>query len=149
MIDELSLGLAPKTVEALMAIVRTVNRDGTTVIIVEQSVNRALEPRRAGGVPRTGPGPLRRIHRELLTHDELLRPVFLAVPPRRWGLTCAGTVSVPRFVLIEGVITGPQLRAARPRARPHLPHLRVLNFAQGQLGVVAAVLMVKPTTTSG
>ena len=42
MIDELSLGLAPKTVEALMTIVRTVNRDGATVVIVEQSVNRAV-----------------------------------------------------------------------------------------------------------
>ncbi|HTT86689.1 MAG TPA: MFS transporter, partial [Acidimicrobiales bacterium] len=42
MIDELALGLAPITVEQLMAIVRRVNAEGATVILVEQSVNRAM-----------------------------------------------------------------------------------------------------------
>ncbi len=42
MIDELAFGLAPMTVERLMDIVRRVNADGATVILVEQSVNRAM-----------------------------------------------------------------------------------------------------------
>ncbi len=42
MIDELAFGLAPMTVERLMDIVRRVNAEGATVILVEQSVNRAM-----------------------------------------------------------------------------------------------------------
>src|SRR5581483_10390595 len=42
MIDELSLGLAPAVVEQLLDIVRQVNEEGATIILVEQSVNVAL-----------------------------------------------------------------------------------------------------------
>ena len=78
MIDELALGLAPKTVEHLMGIVRRVNAEGTTVILVEQSVNRAMSlAQRAFFIERgelrfDGPAA------QLLERDDLLRPVFLA-----------------------------------------------------------------------
>jgi ABC-type branched-subunit amino acid transport system ATPase component/predicted MFS family arabinose efflux permease len=78
MVDELALGLAPKTVDRLMEIVRDLNADGTTVILVEQSVNRAmlLAERSVflerGEVRFDGPTD------ELLGRDDLLRPVFLA-----------------------------------------------------------------------
>src|SRR3954451_21028875 len=39
MIDELSLGLAPTIVAQLLEVVREVHRRGTTIVIVEQSVN--------------------------------------------------------------------------------------------------------------
>ncbi|GIH02426.1 ABC transporter ATP-binding protein [Rhizocola hellebori] len=42
LIDELSLGLAPVVVGALVEMVRRLNRAGTTVVVVEQSVNVAL-----------------------------------------------------------------------------------------------------------
>src|SRR5262249_48939753 len=42
MIDELSLGLAPAIVEQLLPIVRDIAAQGTTIIVVEQSVNLAL-----------------------------------------------------------------------------------------------------------
>jgi branched-chain amino acid transport system ATP-binding protein len=42
MIDELSLGLAPAIVERLLDVVRAIHEAGTTVILVEQSVNIAL-----------------------------------------------------------------------------------------------------------
>ncbi|MDQ1569090.1 MAG: hypothetical protein QOF96_3970, partial [Actinomycetota bacterium] len=42
MIDELSLGLSPAVVGQLLEIVRTIHARGTTVIVVEQSVNVAL-----------------------------------------------------------------------------------------------------------
>ena len=41
-IDELSLGLAPKIVEQIFAILRDVNEDGTSVLLVEQFVHLAL-----------------------------------------------------------------------------------------------------------
>ena len=43
MIDELSLGLAPVIVEQLLAMVRKIAAGGVTIILVEQSVNVALE----------------------------------------------------------------------------------------------------------
>jgi branched-chain amino acid transport system ATP-binding protein len=42
MIDELSLGLSPAVVGQLLGIVREINREGATVVLVEQSVNVAL-----------------------------------------------------------------------------------------------------------
>src|SRR5205807_190938 len=42
LIDELSLGLAPKIVAELMQTVRLINRSGVAVVLVEQSVNFAL-----------------------------------------------------------------------------------------------------------
>jgi len=77
MIDELTLGLAPMTVERLMEIVRRVNATGTTVILVEQSLNRALGLAEhaffleRGAIQFDGPTA------ELMTRDDLLRPVFL------------------------------------------------------------------------
>ena len=63
LIDELALGLAPMVVDRLMEIVREVNAKGTSVVLVEQSVNRAMTLARARRLPRAGRGPLRRPHR--------------------------------------------------------------------------------------
>jgi ABC-type branched-subunit amino acid transport system ATPase component/sugar phosphate permease len=77
LIDELALGLAPMTVERLMAMVRKINQDGTTVILVEQSVNRAMTLAdrcfflERGEIRFDGPTA------ELMARDDLLRPVFL------------------------------------------------------------------------
>jgi ABC-type branched-subunit amino acid transport system ATPase component len=77
MIDELALGLAPMTVERLMAMVRRINDSGTTVILVEQSLNRALSLAERcffmerGEIRFDGPTA------ELMARDDLLRPVFL------------------------------------------------------------------------
>jgi branched-chain amino acid transport system ATP-binding protein len=77
MIDELSLGLAPITVERLMGMVRRINDSGTTVILVEQSLNRALSLAdrcffmERGEIRFEGPTT------ELMARDDLLRPVFL------------------------------------------------------------------------
>ncbi len=78
LVDELTLGLAPMTVDRLMAMVRRVNLAGTTVVLVEQSVNRAMNLAahafflERGEVRFDGPTA------ELLGRDDLLRPVFLS-----------------------------------------------------------------------
>lgn len=41
-IDELSLGLAPKIVDQLMAVLTTLNKDGLTILLVEQLASYAL-----------------------------------------------------------------------------------------------------------
>jgi ABC-type branched-subunit amino acid transport system ATPase component len=77
LIDELALGLAPMTVDLLMAMVRRINEEGTTVILVEQSLNRAVSLAQRcffierGEIRFDGPTA------ELLERDDLLRPVFL------------------------------------------------------------------------
>ncbi|HMC51937.1 MAG TPA: MFS transporter, partial [Acidimicrobiales bacterium] len=77
MIDELSLGLAPTVVGRLVEIVRAIHAKGTTILLVEQSVNTALMlAQRAvfmekGEVRFTGPTA------ELLDRDDILRSVFL------------------------------------------------------------------------
>jgi ABC-type branched-subunit amino acid transport system ATPase component/predicted MFS family arabinose efflux permease len=77
LIDELTLGLAPMVVESLLGIVREINASGTTVVLVEQSVNLALQlAERSFFLER---GELRFAGRtaELLARDDLLRPIFL------------------------------------------------------------------------
>jgi branched-chain amino acid transport system ATP-binding protein len=77
MIDELSLGLAPAVVAQLLDIVRAIHEAGTTVILVEQSVNVALTvAKRAvymekGEIRFTGPTA------ELLGREDILHSVFL------------------------------------------------------------------------
>ena len=77
MIDELSLGLAPVVVEELLEIVRRIHDEGTSVILVEQSVNVALTVAdralfmEKGEVRFSGPTA------ELLHRDDILRAVFL------------------------------------------------------------------------
>ncbi len=77
MIDELSLGLAPTVVESLLNIVKAIHDNGTTVILVEQSVNIALRlcDRAAfvekGEVVFSGPTS------ELLGREDIVRAVFL------------------------------------------------------------------------
>jgi ABC-type branched-subunit amino acid transport system ATPase component/MFS family permease len=78
LIDELSLGLAPVVVGQLLPIVERLARDGTAVVLVEQSVNVALTvAHRAyfmerGEIRFSGPTA------DLLARPDLLRSVFLA-----------------------------------------------------------------------
>ena len=80
MIDELSLGLAPAVIEQLVHTLHQIHQQGTTVIVVEQSVNVALTVcERAvflerGQVRFDGPT------RQLLERPDLLRAVFLKAP---------------------------------------------------------------------
>jgi ABC-type branched-subunit amino acid transport system ATPase component/sugar phosphate permease len=77
MIDELALGLAPKAVDRLIAIVREVNSQGTSVILVEQSVNRAMSLADRAVFIERGEVRFDGLTTELYQRDDLLRPVFL------------------------------------------------------------------------
>jgi branched-chain amino acid transport system ATP-binding protein len=54
MLDEPSLGLAPILIETIFNIVREINSQGTTVLLVEQNANKALEVSNRGYVLETG-----------------------------------------------------------------------------------------------
>jgi branched-chain amino acid transport system ATP-binding protein len=78
MIDELSLGLAPTVVAQLLEMVRLLKEQGTTIILVEQSVNVALTVAdrayfmEKGEIRFEGPAA------ELLERPDLLRSVFFS-----------------------------------------------------------------------
>jgi ABC-type branched-subunit amino acid transport system ATPase component len=78
MIDELSLGLAPVLVEALMETIGTLNADGLTVLLVEQDVQAALERATRGYVLETGQVVLDGTAEHLL-RDERVRQAYLGV----------------------------------------------------------------------
>ena len=77
MIDELSLGLAPVVVEHLLPLVREIRDDGTTVILVEQSVNLALTVADRAYFMEKGEIRFQGPTAELLERPDVLRSVFL------------------------------------------------------------------------
>jgi branched-chain amino acid transport system ATP-binding protein len=54
MLDEPSLGLAPLVVKLLFEIIKVLNRDGVTILLVEQNVHKTLEIADYGYVLKTG-----------------------------------------------------------------------------------------------
>ncbi len=54
MLDEPSMGLAPMFVERIFAIIKEINEQGTTILLVEQNANVALEVSQRGYVLETG-----------------------------------------------------------------------------------------------
>ena len=77
MIDELSLGLAPVIVEQLLGIVRAIRDQGTTLILVEQSVNVALTVAETAYFMEKGEIRFKGPTAELLERPDVLRSVFL------------------------------------------------------------------------
>jgi branched-chain amino acid transport system ATP-binding protein len=77
LIDELSLGLAPTIVALLLDVVRDLNDAGTTVVVVEQSVNVALSLAERAVFMEKGQIRFEGPTRELLDRPDILRSVFL------------------------------------------------------------------------
>jgi ABC-type branched-subunit amino acid transport system ATPase component len=77
LIDELSLGLAPVIVGQLLDMVRQINAAGTAVVLVEQSVNIALNLVEHAYFMEKGEIRFDGAAGDLLARDDLLRAVFL------------------------------------------------------------------------
>ena len=78
LIDELSLGLAPIVVQRLLEIVERLKAQGTTMVLVEQSVNVALSVADRAVFMERGQVKFEGPAQELLERDDLLRAVFLS-----------------------------------------------------------------------
>ena len=76
-IDELSLGLAPIVVEELLEVVRAINAAGTTVVLVEQSLNIASHLCTRAVFLEKGEVRFEGRPSELLERDDVARAVFL------------------------------------------------------------------------
>jgi ABC-type branched-subunit amino acid transport system ATPase component len=77
LIDELSLGLAPKVVGELLEMVRRINAQGTAIVLVEQSVNVALSLVDRAYFMEKGAVQFYGAAADLLERGDLLRSVFL------------------------------------------------------------------------
>lgn len=76
LLDEPSLGLAPNLVTEIFNIVKDLNAEGTTILIVEQNANRALEVAHRGYVLETGKLVLTGTGRDLLS-DPKVKEAYL------------------------------------------------------------------------
>jgi branched-chain amino acid transport system ATP-binding protein len=71
MLDEPSLGLAPILVETIFSIIREINSQGMTVLLVEQNAHKALEVAHRGYVLETGVIVQTGTGKELLESEEV------------------------------------------------------------------------------
>ncbi|MDH4388760.1 MAG: ABC transporter ATP-binding protein [Fimbriimonas sp.] len=76
LLDEPSLGLAPFLITEIFNIVKDLNADGKTVLIVEQNANRALEIAHRAYVLETGELVLQGTGQDLL-HDPKVKEAYL------------------------------------------------------------------------
>lgn len=87
LIDELSLGLAPRVVAELLAMVRRINEQGTAIVLVEQSVNVALSLVERAYFMEKGEIRFSGAAQDLLLRTDLLRSVFLEGATRTLAAT--------------------------------------------------------------
>lgn len=76
MMDEPSLGLAPLVVKGIFDIIREINREGMTVLLIEQNANMALRAADKAYVLETGKVTMQGTGEELLV-DESIKAAYL------------------------------------------------------------------------
>lgn len=76
MLDEPSMGLAPVLVEAIFDIIRQLNQEGTTILLVEQNAAKALQVANRGYVIQTGQIVLKDSAASL-RENEMVRKAYL------------------------------------------------------------------------
>jgi branched-chain amino acid transport system ATP-binding protein len=82
LLDEPSMGLAPILVQEIFAIIRDINQQGTTILLVEQNANMALRVAQRGYVLETGCVALRGSARELRENPQV-KAVYLGETARQ------------------------------------------------------------------
>jgi branched-chain amino acid transport system ATP-binding protein len=78
LLDEPSLGLAPQIVQTIFKIIRDINAEGTTILLVEQNAHMALNIAHHGYVLETGEIKMSRPAKELAASDEV-RKAYLGI----------------------------------------------------------------------
>lgn len=78
MLDEPSLGLAPLLVETIFSVLEQINKEGVTVLLVEQNVKKSLSISNRGYVLENGNIALQGIAEELL-QNSYLRKAYLGI----------------------------------------------------------------------
>lgn len=76
LLDEPSMGLAPNLVTEIFKIIKDLNNDGTTILLVEQNAHRALDVAHRAYVLETGKIVLQGAGKDLL-HDPKVKEAYL------------------------------------------------------------------------
>ena len=114
LIDELSLGLAPAVVGRLVDIVRAIHAQGTTVVVVEQSVNLALTLAKRAVFMEKGEVRFSGATADLLQRPDVLRSVFLEGAAAGLAATRAPGAKVPLPAKVtKAVDVGPVVLSLR------------------------------------
>jgi len=71
MMDEPSLGLAPLIVRDIFSIIKEINKNGVTILLIEQNANMALKTADRGYVLETGRIKMTGTGSELLSNEEV------------------------------------------------------------------------------
>lgn len=71
LLDEPSMGLAPILVDEIFSMIKTINKNGTTVLLVEQNANKALQIADRGYVLETGTIKMSGKGSDLLVNDNV------------------------------------------------------------------------------
>ncbi|MGZ4801713.1 MAG: MFS transporter [Acidimicrobiia bacterium] len=141
MIDELSLGLAPSVVGQLLEIVRELKAAGTTIILVEQSVNVALTVAETAYFMEKGEIRFHGQTAELLERPDVLRSVFLEGAGTH-DQAVAGIATVP------AVPVRPARSAANGRVSPADLRLEVRDLTK-RFGGITALAEVSCAISAG
>nr|WP_246804045.1 hypothetical protein [Desulfosarcina cetonica] len=78
LIDEMSMGLAPLIVDNLIDVVKSINSQGTGVLLVEQDVQLALDNSHYGYVLSTGKVAMQGESKRLLKNKEI-KAIYLGM----------------------------------------------------------------------
>jgi branched-chain amino acid transport system ATP-binding protein len=78
LLDEPSMGLAPIIVKEIFHIIKKINKEGTTVLLVEQNANMALSVAHRGYVLETGEIVAQGTVEELQNND-MIRKIYLGI----------------------------------------------------------------------
>jgi branched-chain amino acid transport system ATP-binding protein len=117
LVDELSLGLAPVVIEQLLPMLEAIRDQGTTVILVEQSVNLALTVAETAYFMEKGEIRFHGPTADLLDRPDLLRSVFLegttaSTTPNGTGPAAGHAVPSPTG---DGALAALEVRDVRVR----------------------------------
>ena len=119
LIDELSLGLAPTVVGQLIDVVRQIHATGLTVVVVEQSINVALQLADRAVFMEKGEFRFTGSTQDLLDRPDILRSVFIAGASA--GEATAEAEPKRRRRTKAKVAAAPEAPARRPAPGPDAP----------------------------
>jgi ABC-type branched-subunit amino acid transport system ATPase component/ABC-type branched-subunit amino acid transport system permease subunit len=152
MIDELSLGLAPTIVSQLIDVVKLMHAAGTTIVVVEQSVNVALQLAERAVFLEKGEVRFSGKTADLLDRPDILRSVFIAGANSVTEITATGeTRSADTGIhatASAALSFGPSNRIRIPPSA-EAPAILECNGVQKSFGGIAAIQDISLTLRDG
>jgi branched-chain amino acid transport system ATP-binding protein len=135
LIDELSLGLAPTVVGQLIDVVQRIHATGLTVVVVEQSINVALQLAERAVFMEKGEFRFTGSTQDLLDRPDILRSVFIAGA----SAGAATAHSAPKSRRRTKAAAAPQVAARRPAPGPDAPVVLEASGIVKRFGGINAV----------